>query len=465
MRSSRFYSSWISLIIFLGFIIFIPYKVSLFTFKISDVWLALCLGFQYRHGLNSNINFRHRKFIKNFGIWMGIVAVIATIFQAGQDGMSIDPLFFSHFYRFFRFFLIFKFAENVILNSRPKDLPKFLNAYTVIGTIIIILSLLEFYSGGLVQKIIVNLYFVTPGQTFAENFKDTGRLTGVMGNANATGIFMASTIVYPAFNLALRNTNSIKKILFLIYLLAAIFVIVVMTGSRASIITSGVTFVLFFFFSFSKVKNVIRFTFILISAVLVGSYIYTQFSSEFVIPDRVVYISEGKDSRGESASLFEALGRNELWLDRVKTYQNHAHPFAALIGMGYTKLYKDYSDNGLLSSFFNLGLAGSLMRLFLYYLVIRYCVIRSFKNFRRSNNNYQPIIFGMISFVFILWEFTAETIEHIKIGQLFYLFFCATFIYNAYYFRKKKIHTFQKFQNNPDEEKANYSVGLKYDIK
>jgi hypothetical protein len=386
---------------------------------------------------------------------MGITAVIATIFQAEQDGMSIEPVFFSHFYRFFRYLLIFKFSENVILSSHPKDFLKFLNAYTVIGTIVIVLSFLEFYSVGPVQKMIVSLYFVVPDQTFAEHFKESGRLSGVMGNSNATGIFMTSTIVYPVFSLALRNNKSMKKILFLVYLLAAIFVIVVMTASRTSIIISGLIFILLLLFSFSKIQNAIRFAFVFVSAVLLGVFFYTQFASEFVIPDRVVNISEGKDTRGESAGFWETVGRNELWKDRLTTYQNHAHPFAALVGMGYTKLYKDYSDNGLISSFFNLGLGGALMRLFLYYLVIRYCVIRSFKNFKRSNNNYHPIILGTISFVFILWEFTAETIEHIKIGQLFYLFFCATYIYNAYYFRLKKTNAFRKLENKTDQEKVN----------
>ena len=116
-----FYNSWFSLIVFVGLIIFVPYKVSYFSFKASDVWLWMCLALQYLHGYYLKADFRNRLFIKTLGLWMGVIAILGTLFQAWHDGTRFEPEFISEFYRFFRYFLIFKLVENVVVNSTLWD--------------------------------------------------------------------------------------------------------------------------------------------------------------------------------------------------------------------------------------------------------------------------------------------------------------------------------------------------------
>ena len=432
---SVLYCSWLSMLIFIGLIIFIPYKVSLLGFKASDAWLILCLIFQYAKGYNARFEFNGRKFLKNFGIVMAFIAIIGTIFQAWHDNLYINPAYFSEFYRFFRYFLLFKFVENILMHSRQKDLQQFFLSFTGLGVLVIFLSFLEFYSVGSMHEIILKFYFIVTDQTFEEYLEEFGRLLGVLGNSNTTGIFITSTLVYPIISLVVIKEKWWLRALSVLYIFLALYVIVVMTSSRTSIIICILLFI--FALILLQLKSFFRFAVVTGLSLIIAMIILVRYNPAEILPDRVVYFFQGKNTRGENVGLIESMGRNELWNDRIYTFQKSAHPFASLVGMGYTKKYKDYSDNGLLSSFFNGGLIGLILRLTLYFYVLRIGLLRSFMTYRMTDNSF-PLILGLISLVFILWELTADMMEHIKIGQIFYVIFCASVIYGA--MLKNRVH-------------------------
>jgi hypothetical protein len=427
-KKNPFYNSWISLTVFVALIIFTPYKISFLSFKVSDFWLGLCLVLQHINGFNRKLDVRNRGFLKNFGLWMGLIALAGTVFQALQDDTPLNPIFLSEFYRFFRYFLIFKFVENIVARSSDRDLIKYLSFYTVLGAITIVFAFLEFYSAGVFQKMILNFYYVVPDQTFDEYIKEFGRLLGVMGNSNTTAIYLTSTIVFPVFSLVIRRTHMLNKLLFVLYVLLALYVVIFLTSSRTSIVISMFLLVFLIVLSFSQVRIFFRFLFVMTLSVAVGMYFFIQYNSDVVVADRVAYFFEGRSTQGEKVGLIESMGRNELWKSRYTTFVNHAHPFAILTGMGYTKVYEDYSDNGMLSAFFNGGLLSLSLRLILYFITIRYGLLAAFSRYWRANNQTLGLILATVSIVFLSWEFTADCIEHVKIGQIFYLFFSATFI-------------------------------------
>jgi O-antigen ligase len=384
---------------------------------------------------------------------MGVLALLATILQARHDETLIAPSFFAEFYRFLRYLLIFKFVENIILNCKPKDVSKFFYSYTIIGALVIILSFLEFYGIGSFQTIIVNLYYVIPDQTFDENFEEFGRLLGVLGNSNTTAIFLTSTLVYPTFLLTLKKSIFLNKSFLIVYILLASFVILFMTSSRTSVLIGAFLFIFIFILSISKAQNLTRLLSIIAISLIVGGYLYVHYKDDVTLSDRVMFVFEGKNSTGEKVGFIESLGRTELWQERINTFEKHAHPLALFTGMGYTKVYKDYSDNGLLTSFMNGGLIGLALRLIIYYLVFRYVFRKTFMNHRKLSLLYRHLALGTVSLVFIFWELTADLIEHIKIGQVFYLFFSAAFVYRAHYFRlkQKKAHPQDLYAANSTE--------------
>jgi O-antigen ligase len=428
---NSFYNSWISLTVFVGLIIFIPYQASFFSFKVADIWLWLCLALQSVHGLNRSIQFKSKKFVKYFGLWVGILAIIATLFQAWQDKTPINPSFFSEFYRFFRYFLIFKLVENVVLNSNSKELRRFLYSIIGMGAIVIILAFFEFYSVGPIQKVILSFYYVVPDQSFEENLEEFGRLLGVLGNSNTTAIFLTSTLVFPVCSVALRGESILNKMLLISYVLFACYVISAMTSSRTSIIISIILFLFVFILSSSKGTNFRRFFFLTVVVLAVGVFFYNHYGSNNLFSDRLVFFFEGKNTKGEKVGFIESMGRNELWNQRISTFKRRGNTVAFLTGMGYTKVYKDYSDNGMLSSFINGGLIGLVLRLILYYIIFRYSFWNSLKKYRRSELNFFSMILGAISIVYVLWELTVDMVEHIKIGQIFYLFFSMSLVCNA----------------------------------
>lgn len=175
--------------VFVIILIFQPTKATFFAIRPSDVWLLICLFFQIRYGYNISIPFRNRFLIKNYGLFMGILAIIATVIQASYAYLSLDISFIFHFYRFLRFLLIFKFVENVLANFSSEDAHRFWRVYTLIGIVVIIISFLEFNDIQPYKLILMGLYYERPEYASAEYLIKVDRLAGVFGNANTTAIF------------------------------------------------------------------------------------------------------------------------------------------------------------------------------------------------------------------------------------------------------------------------------------
>jgi hypothetical protein len=131
IKKNPFYCSWVSFSVFVYILIFQPTRATFYAMRPSDVWLLFCLFLQVKNGFKITFHFQSRFLIKNYGLFLGVLAIIATIIQASYMNLSLDLSFISNFYRFLRFLLIFKFIENVLANFSDEDSKKFWNVYTL----------------------------------------------------------------------------------------------------------------------------------------------------------------------------------------------------------------------------------------------------------------------------------------------------------------------------------------------
>jgi hypothetical protein len=421
MRKTLF-NSWFSLAVFVVLIILVPYKVSFFTFKPSDFWLIAALFYQYSSGNNRKIQFKGRKLLVSFGIVLGVTAVIATFLQAYSDVNPLKLSFFSHFFRFFRFYLIYKFVENIILSNTASFSRKFLNAYTWIGGVVFLLSFLEYLGVQPFSNIILGLYYVADDERLLLYLQEIQRLSGVMGNANATAITVLSFLIYPSVNLILRKSSVKVNIINILYVLTGTYIILIMTSSRTSILMTLLMFLFLIFMSIRNKKSIIRLASVTLLFLITIFILINTLDLSFELSDRVTYLIEGRNTRGEKSNISEIMGREELWQDRIDGFIQHGHSLSVFTGMGYTKVYKDYADNGLLSSFLNLGLIGLISRIMLYYLVISFVFKYSIKMFSKSEHYWAALTFSLIALLLLAWEITSDSVEHIKIGQLLFMF-------------------------------------------
>lgn len=423
-----FYSSWIAVTVFVLILIFQPVKTTFFAIRPSDIWLLFCLFLQVKNGYNITIPFRGRFLIRNYGLFMGVLAIIATMIQASYANFSLDISFIFHFYRFLRFLLIFKFVENILLNFSSDDAQKFWKAYTLMGLVVIILSFLEFNSIMPYKLIIMDQYFFNPDMIEAYLVK-VERLAGVMGNANATAMLLVSTLPYPLLRFGNASSRLIQKILYIVYIFAVLYVLVVMTASRTSIFVSLLIIVFILFASFRRLKE----AFLVLTLILVlsaaGTYLYYRFESKIIVQDRITKAEE--DFQLSEKGIAKWTGRNELWQDRFETFKSEGNQLAILLGLGYTKAYKDYADNGLISSLLNNGMTGLILKLFLFYIFIKFGFLRAIRYFRWFEIDFPCLAFAISAFALLLWELTADLTDHYKLGQLFYLFLSIALIMNS----------------------------------
>jgi hypothetical protein len=122
-----------------------------------------------------------------------------------------------------------------------------------------------------------------------------------------------------------------------------------------------------------------------------------------------------------------------VWQENYRVFKKEGNPFAFMLGLGYTKAYRDYSDNGFISAFINNGLIGLILKLILFYIFFASGFLKSIINYRNLIIPFTFLAFGMSSFALLLWELTADLTEHYKLGQLFYLFLSVTLIINNNY--------------------------------
>ncbi len=138
---------------------------------------------------------------------------------------------------------------------------------------------------------------------------------------------------------------------------------------------------------------------------------------EFENLNRVFFLFESKSVEGKESDLLELTGREDLWKERLHVFNNNGHDLSLLFGMGFTKIYYDYADNGLLTYFINFGLVGLLLKFFLYFLIYKLLVFF----IKKSRINF-GISISFILISLLLYEFSAETLDHIKLGPILLIF-------------------------------------------
>lgn len=431
IKKNPFYRSWIAIAVFVLMLIFQPERATFYAIRPSDVWLLLCLFLQVKNGYNITIHFRNRFLIRNYGLFMGVLAIIATLIQASYANLSLDISFIFNFYRFLRFLLIFKFVENVLFYFNSDDAQKFWKVYTLMGLGVIILSFLEFNEIMPYKLIIMDLYFYNSDIIPAYLIK-VERLAGVMGNPNATAILLVSTLPYPLLRIGNDGGRLIKKIFYIVYIFAVLYTLVVMTASRTAIFVSLLIPVLILIASFRRLKEVFLVVTLMLILTVTGIYLYHQFESEIIVQDRITTAIHGEKNFQLSAEgLGKWTGRDELWLDRLRTLQSKGNQLVILLGLGYTKAYEEYADNGILSAFINNGIIGLVLKLSLFYIFVISGFLKAIRNYRHFEINISYLAVALSAFALLMWESTADLIESYKLGQLFYLFLSMVLIMNS----------------------------------
>jgi hypothetical protein len=431
VNRNPFYNSWIGLIVFIFILIFQPGNATFFAFRPSDFWLLLCLFLQYKNGYNTILPFRSRLFLRNYGLYFGVLAIIATLVQAFYINLSFDISFVAQFYRFLRYLLIFKFVENLLANFTSDDSEKFWRTYTLMGIFILILSFLEFNDIGPFKMLMMNLYYSRPEDTIDEYIIQADRLAGVMGNPNTTAILLVTTIIYPLLNIVNKGSRLMKRMLYLVYVLGIVYALVVMTGSRTAIFISLLMIAIILLATSRRLKDLILVVVVALFVIIIGAFFYQQFKSEIVIQDRISESIQGPEFQFSLKGIGEWTGRYYVWQDRITTFQSKGNQLAILIGMGYTQAYEDYADNGLLSTFINNGLIGLILKLFLFYIFITSGFFRAIRFYFHFKMDYPDLVFAVCAFALLLMELTIDLIDHYKLGQLFYLFLSMIMIING----------------------------------
>lgn len=418
-----FYSSWIGLSIFVFILIFQPGKATFFAIRPSDVWLWYCLFLQFKNGYNIIFPFKNRLIIKNYGLFIGILAIIATLIQASYANLALDISFVFQFYFFLRFLLIFKFVENILGNFTSDDAQKFWRVYTLMGIIVLILSYLEFNDIKAFKLLMVNLYYESPADSITGYLIQVDRLCGILGNPNSTAILLVTTLPYPLLKIANKGSWLMDRIIYGAYVLVTAYVLVVMTGSRSAIFISLLMPVIILIAASRRLKDLLLVVTVTLLLTAIGAYLYHRFESKIIVQDRITESIRGaEDYQLSTEGLGKWTGRYDLWQDRLNTFNREGNQLAILLGLGYTKAYEDYADNGLLSAFINNGLIGLILKLFLFYIFITSGFLRAIRHYVHFEIDYLNLAFAFSAFALLLLELTIDVIQHYKLGQLFYLF-------------------------------------------
>jgi hypothetical protein len=431
-----YYNSWIGLSVFVLILIFQPGKFTFFAIRPSDVWLWYCLFLQLKNGYNITLPFKNRFLIKNYGLFMGVLAIISTLIQASYANISLESSFVFQFYRFLRFLLIFKFVENILSNFTSDDSHKFWRIYTLMGLIVLVLSFLEFYDIKSFKLLMINLYYERPEDTIEAYLNMSERLAGVLGNPNSTAILLVTTLTYPLLRIGIGGSILIKRILYSIYILAIIYVLLVLTGSRTTIFILLIVFSFILIATSRRLKEVLLYLILTLIMTGTGLYLYQRFKSNIEVQGRITEAIHGENFQLSEKGIAEWTGRDEMWQNRFRTFNSVGNQLAILVGLGYTKAYYDYADNGLLNTFINNGLIGLILKLFLFYFFIKYGFFRSIGYYIHFKIDYFNLAFALSALSLLLMESTIDLTDHYKLGQLFYFFLSITMVINGKIFSK-----------------------------
>jgi O-antigen ligase len=398
-------SSWFSISVLIALILFIPYEVSFITFKPFDFWLLAVLIY------NANKIILQRSNLGNIILAIAFLSVISTFLQASKDSVQFDLVFFSNFYRYFRLVLIIIVVKSIIKDAY--SMTKIIYSFYFIGFATIIISIVQILDIAPLSIFFNNLYIEDDLISSLVGYGILERFGGILGNPNAMGILLCSFSGIALAKLMYLKSKIWSRVLSTSYFISILIIVAVYTSSRTSVLV--LLFMITIVLYNTGLKRSFYFAMVLlIPFIFIASKINFD---DYENLNRVLFLFESKTSQGNEGSIAEITGRDQLWQDRLDVFFTKGHDLALFFGMGFTKNYYDYADNGLLTYFINFGLLGLILKIALYVMILK-LIYYYFK----SDTNYIKMSVVLILTSLILFEFSSETIEHIKLGPLFIVF-------------------------------------------
>jgi hypothetical protein len=423
-----FYVDWIAAAVFVLLLVFQPHQMAFYALRPSDGWLILCIILQYFNGYFNAISFKKRFLIEYFGLFIGLIAIVATLIQASYANITLDNSFIFNFYRFFRFLLIFKLIENIVVILGNIAIKKLLETLTITGLLVVVLSFLEFYGVEPFKSIIMSLYYARPESELESYLLEVDRLAGVLGNPNTTALLLLVSMIYPLAQLKNKKVSFVGKIVFITFLIAGTYVLLVMTGSRSSIITLIFIVVLFIIVTARNLREFLISFVLMVFLAAAGLFINKQLNRDSFAQERITDSFRRTNFDFTIKGFAVWTGRYELWNHRFRTFHNEGNQLALLIGLGYTVPDQDYADNGFVSTLINNGIIGLVLKFSLYFLFIFYGFRGTVRNYRFNRIEMINLVISLMAFALLMWELTADLTDHFKLGQLFYLLLSITMI-------------------------------------
>ena len=400
------FSSWFSVSILIALIIFVPYNVSYFTLKPFDFWIFILLIFNINH-----IKIPNNSLVK---IILGIafLSVFSTFLQALKDSQTLDLVYFSNFYRYFRLILIMVLINSLSLNN--SKISQLIKSYFYLGAIIVLICIFQIFSISPFADIFNNIYNNENLTSGIIGYDVVDRFGGIMANPNSMAVLLTSFAGVAITSLTHKKRRNILSIAGnVVFYVLVLIIVAVFTASRTSVLILLLMTLIWLLTSEFR-RSLYLFLIFPALFILISSKIdLTQYENL----DRVFNLFESRTTSGELGDVIELTGRENLWNERLSVFFAKGHDLAIIFGMGFTSLYYDFADNGLITFFINLGIVGLIYKLFLYYITIRLLYFL-FTN-RRI---YSCMAVSLILLSLILFEVSAETIDHIKLGPLFFAF-------------------------------------------
>lgn len=397
--------TWFSISVLIVLILFIPYEVSFLTFKPFDFWLFTVLIY------NAKKIILPKGILINILFAISFLSVLSTFLQALKDSLTFDLVFFSNFYRYFRLIIIMTVVKSLVKDANTTK--KIINSYFVIGLITILISIIQIFD--IAPLAILFNYLYDDKETFS-SFKEYGKLDrfgGIMGNANSMGIVLSSFGAAAITKFTYLKSSFANRVLFILYFISIFIIVVFFTSSRTSVLV--LLIILLIWLLTARFRNsLITLIILLIPLIFLVSNIDFY---DYQNLNRVLYLFETKTAQGNEGNIAEIFGRDQLWKGRLDVFFNKGHNLSLFFGMGYTGLYYDYADNGLLTYFINLGIIGLILKIFILLFLAKVLYGALFEC-----NDYWRKSVAIITVSLILFEASAEAMDHIKIGPLLFIF-------------------------------------------
>ena len=398
-------NSWFSISVLITLILFIPYEVSFLTFKPFDFWLFAVLIY------NANKIILPKGNLVKILLSISFLSVLSTSLQASKDSLIFDFVFFSHFYRYFRLILIITVVKLLVTDAY--SISEVIKSFYVIGSVTILISIIQILDIAPISIFFNNLFVDKELISSLTGYGIVERFGGIMGNPNAMGILLCSFGGIAITKLTYSKSRIYSRVFSVIYFISILIIVAVFTSSRTSVLILLILIsIVFLSIGFRKSFYVAMFS--LISLIFISSiFNYDVYENLY----RLIYLMEFKTIEGDEASFVELTGRNFLWQDRLDVFFTKGHNLVLFFGMGFTKIYYDYSDNGLLTFFINFGLLGLMLKIVLYILILKLLYY-----FYKRDTDFIKMSVGLILISLFLFEFSSETFDHIKLGPIFFLF-------------------------------------------